>query len=89
MSDDRYDAEFERGLQLLEAGKFEEAIRSFDRRLEFDASAFEALGNRGVAKAKSGDLLGAHADFDAVVGLQPESSGWDRMELQSPIASRS
>ena len=66
--------EFERGVEHLESGDFEAAIRSFGRCLDLDPTSAEAFGNRGIAKARSGDLRGAHSDFDAALRHAPESA---------------
>jgi tetratricopeptide (TPR) repeat protein len=67
------DSLIERGNQLLNAGRFDEAIRDFSQIILEDPDNDLALANRGVTRAWKGDAVGAAADLDAAAKLNPKS----------------
>jgi tetratricopeptide (TPR) repeat protein len=62
-----------RGSALLNAGKYEEALRDYDKAMDLgglnDASLFS---NRSVAHYKMGDYWLAIMDCDKAIGIYPE-----------------
>lgn len=65
-------ATFEQGVELQEAGQWEEAIAVYNAVIAADAEHVGALFNRGVAKLERNDAKGAAADFAAVLALAPD-----------------
>jgi len=59
---------FDRGLADLRAGRYAEAKTAFDKALQASAAA---LANRGVARARLGDLDGAIEDYTRALELVP------------------
>src|SRR5437899_5903267 len=59
---------FDRGLADLRAGRYAEAKAAFDEALQASAAA---LANRGVARARLGDLDGAIDDYTRALDLAP------------------
>src|SRR5438445_5577401 len=59
---------FDRGLANLRAGRYAEAKAAFDEALQASAVA---LANRGVARARLGDLDGAIDDYTRALDLAP------------------
>ena len=59
---------FDRGLANLRAGRYAEAKAAFDEALQASAAA---LANRGVARARLGDLDGAIDDYTRALELAP------------------
>ncbi len=59
---------FDRGLANLRAGRYAEAKAAFDEALQASAAA---LANRGVARARLGDLDGAIDDYTRALDLAP------------------
>src|SRR5438445_11613157 len=59
---------FDRGLADLRAGRYAEAKAAFDAALQASAAA---LANRGVARARLGDLDGAIDDYTRALDLAP------------------
>jgi tetratricopeptide (TPR) repeat protein len=62
---------FNKGVALLEAKKYDEAIAEFDECIRLDPSFAAAFNNRGFAKWKKGDLDGAVADYNEAIHLNP------------------
>src|SRR5207244_12611072 len=63
---------FDRGLADLRAGRYAEAKAAFDEALQTSAAA---LANRGVARARLGDLDGASDDYTRALDLAPGGGG--------------
>jgi len=59
------------GEKMLKAGRYSEAIQSFDRALGVDRGMAKAYLFRGRAKAALGQTEAAVADFTKVIQLQP------------------
>ena len=74
MASERFDEEYERGVEHLESKDFAAAIPCFDRCLDLEPASAQAYESRGFAKAMSGDLTGAHSDFDAALQHAPDSA---------------
>jgi Flp pilus assembly protein TadD len=64
-----------------ERNEFKKAIADFDEALKRKSDFAEAYNNRGIAKVKAGDTLGAYKDFTEAARLKPE----DRM-MQDNLA---
>jgi tetratricopeptide (TPR) repeat protein len=64
-------AAFDRGLAHLRAGRDAQARADFDEALSASAAA---LANRGVARARLGDLDGAIEDYTQALELAPEDA---------------
>jgi len=62
---------YNRGLDLMNAGRLEEALASFTRSIELYPSEAQAHNNRGLAKVKLGDREGARADFTRALEIEP------------------
>ncbi len=62
---------FDRGLAHLRAGRDAQARADFDEALSASAVA---LANRGVARARLGDLDGAIEDYTQALGLAPKDA---------------
>ena len=60
---------FETGLDLLNHGDLQEAIREFGEAISIDPELAEAYGKRAVAHAASGNEAAADADFEKAVEL--------------------
>lgn len=65
---------YERGQTFYEAGDFPNAITSFTRAIEADASFVAAYINRGFAYWQIANLGQAQADFERALTLQPGSA---------------
>ena len=66
-------AHFERGVMLLNSGRYREAISDFNAALEADPRDAWALANRGVTRVWLGDEAGATADLDAAAAIDPRN----------------
>src|SRR5216117_3947371 len=62
---------FDRGLTHLRGGRYAQAQADFDETLGTSAAA---LANRGVARARQGDLDGAIEDYTRALELAPEDA---------------
>jgi tetratricopeptide (TPR) repeat protein len=60
------------GNDYAQAGRYEEAIKEYDRAIEVRPSSGEALYLRGVAKLKLGDTAGGEADIAAAAAIDPK-----------------
>lgn len=60
-----------RGIYLVEQGRYEDAIRSFDAALSRDDQLAEAYTQRGLARWRSGDQAGAITDMKRGAELDP------------------
>src|SRR5262245_28399852 len=60
----------ERGNLWLAKGEWDRAIADYDLAIAFDASAI-AYYNRGVARQRKDDLIGALSDFNKAIELNP------------------
>lgn len=58
-----------RGLASFQAGEYEEALKFFDAAVKRDATFYQALFARGVAKKKTGDESGGDQDIRAARGM--------------------
>lgn len=63
---------YNRGMVFSEKNEFAKAISDFDESLKRKADFAEAFNNRGIAKVKSGDTLGAYQDFSEAARLKPQ-----------------
>ena len=63
---------FNDGVALLEAGRFEEAIATFDLALFLDGTLAVAFHNRALAKQQSGSLTSAIKDHTRSIELDPD-----------------
>lgn len=63
-----YDLAMEKAI----AGKFEEAIKLFDKSIELEPNEYVAWYNRGISKAVLGDYEGALIDYEQTVKLNPD-----------------
>lgn len=52
-----------KGASSADEGKFDEAIKNFDKAIELNPELSSALFNRATIKADLGDLKGAREDF--------------------------
>lgn len=68
----RAEATFQAGMKLMSPGKYEEAIRKFDRAVSTWEGHAGAYLNRGVAKQILGDADGALADFEMASAVNPK-----------------
>lgn len=55
----------------LAEGNYNEAISLYDKVLEIDSKSHNAYTNRAVAKARSGNLIGAVVDCKNALGISP------------------
>ncbi len=62
---------FERGLAHLGAGRDAEAKQAFDEAVRRTPTSPEAYTNRGIARARLGDLDGAIQDYTRALALAP------------------
>jgi Flp pilus assembly protein TadD len=63
----------ELGIALLEKGKVEEAIASFEKAILIEPSDFRVYNNRGMAFDQMGRFDLAMADFDRAIALEPRA----------------
>jgi tetratricopeptide (TPR) repeat protein len=61
----------ERGLELVEEGRWQEAIKEYDEAIELDANMAFAYLNRGQVYNLLGDRQRAIADLDKAIELDP------------------
>ena len=64
--------DFEKGIQLLKSGQFEEALKAFTSVIEKNPNAGEAYNNRGTAYANLGQFQRAIQDYDEAIRLNPQ-----------------
>lgn len=64
-----------RGVELLNDGKWEEAIAELDMAIELDPSSAKAYNNRGYAYRELKQYEQALADFDKALELEPDYAG--------------
>jgi tetratricopeptide (TPR) repeat protein len=62
---------FNRGVAKAELGKYEEAIKDYDRAIEEDPDFAVTYCNRGIAKAELGKYEEAIQDFDIAIEKDP------------------
>ena len=62
---------YNRGLDLMNAGRLPEARASFTRAIELYPSDAQAHNNRGLTMLKLGDVEGARTDFKRALELDP------------------
>jgi tetratricopeptide (TPR) repeat protein len=65
---------YDKGVALLNSGKYSEAIPYFDKALAINASNFYALYSRGDALSKLGKYSEAIPYFDKALALQPTNT---------------
>jgi len=58
------------GAKLMDNGKYEDAIKPFDKAIELNSDYNSAYGNRGICKAKLGRHDEAIQDFDKSIELK-------------------
>ena len=70
----RSDAEkrFNSGTELMDEGRYEEAIAEFDLALFSDGSMAAAFHNRALAEQRTGSLSSAIKDYTRSIELDPE-----------------
>lgn len=64
---------FNRGLALLDLGRFDDAISDFSRANELDPKNQWPLANRGLAHVWKGDADAANADLSAAAAIDPKN----------------
>jgi len=64
-----------RGVELLNGGKWEEAIAELDMAIELNPSSAKAYSNRGYAHRELEQYEQALADFDKAIELEPDYAG--------------
>ncbi len=60
------------GAQLLQTGRFDEALAKFDEAIRLEDDLTEAYNGRGLAYLESGQPLKAIQDFDKAIQLDPK-----------------
>ena len=60
------------GLNSHQQGDYEKAREFYDQALTLDSKNARAYGNRGIVKVALGDYLGAIADYNQVLKLDPQ-----------------
>jgi tetratricopeptide (TPR) repeat protein len=65
------DDAFNRGLQLLEQQRYDEAINAFSMAIEVIPGDYQAYNSRGVARALKGDFDGAIEDYRKALEIRP------------------
>ncbi len=60
-----------RGIELIEEGRYEEAIGELDEAIELDADLAVAYVSRGAAHGELGNLQQAIYDYDRAIDLDP------------------
>ena len=58
------------GAKLMDLGKYEEAIKAFDKAIKLNPVYNSAYANRGISKAKLGRYNDAIVDFDKSIELK-------------------
>ncbi len=64
----------DRGLMLLNSGKFEEGIVDFTSAIELEPKNATALANRGIARVWKGDHAAAEKDLAAAEAIDPDNA---------------
>jgi Tfp pilus assembly protein PilF len=62
---------YNRGMLYSDDQRFDLAIKDFTKALEMKPDFAEGFNNRGIAKVKAGDTLGAYYDFEKAVKYKP------------------
>lgn len=62
---------FLQGFEALNQENYQQAISLLSKSITLNANNANAYGNRGIAKSKIGDHIGAIKDFDQVIKLKP------------------
>jgi tetratricopeptide (TPR) repeat protein len=62
---------FEKGMVLMETGKWEEAIDTYKKSLTLNATTPQPYGNMGICYAKMGKKEAAIEAFDRALGIDP------------------
>ncbi|HJN57701.1 MAG: tetratricopeptide repeat protein [Nitrososphaerales archaeon] len=63
---------FKEGYDLYKLGKFEEAIKCYNKVLDIDPKDIDALNNKGIALGKLGKLDEAIKCYDKASKINPE-----------------
>ena len=66
------DKRYGRGVDLLEEGRFDEAIAEFNQAIVLDASMAAAFHNRALAHERTGKLASAIKDYTRSIELDPD-----------------
>ncbi|GJP49968.1 hypothetical protein CLOM_g9123 [Closterium sp. NIES-68] len=67
------------GINQVNSGKLDDAVKTFDQVLESDSRALGALVGRGTARALQRKLKEAVADFTAAIEIEPRAAeAWKR-----------
>jgi tetratricopeptide (TPR) repeat protein len=63
---------YDQGFEKAMAGKYEEAIKLFDKSIELNQTEYVSWFNRGISKSLLNDYEGALPDFDQTLKLYPD-----------------
>jgi tetratricopeptide (TPR) repeat protein len=73
---------FDRGNSLCEEGRYEDAIKSYDRAVSIKPDYYEAWGNRGITLDNLGRYEDAIKSYDRAISIKPDSyEAWYRRGL--------
>ena len=64
----------DRGNQLLDRGRYDEAIADLDKALALNPRYVNALADRGIAHAHKNEIAAARSDLDAAAAIEPRSA---------------
>lgn len=64
---------YSKGIKLNKEGKYEQALREFNKIIEVEPRNADAYSDRGVSKFHLKDLKGALDDMNLAVNLEPEN----------------
>ncbi len=69
--------EFDKGMQLMHAGKYKDARKSFQKVVQLDPALPEPWLNLGITQGELNDIDGAIEAFKHVVSIEPKNeNGW-------------
>ena len=66
----------DRGIELIEQGRYEEAIGELDEAIELNPALAVAYASRGAAHGQLGNLSHAIFDYDRAIDLDPSSAAY-------------
>ena len=69
---DKHEAWYNRGVALINLGRYEEAIASFDRALQIKPDDHEAWGNKACAYSLQNNIELALENLQKAIQLDPE-----------------
>lgn len=67
---------FLKGTLLVSGGKYEEALKEFDKAIEINPNYAEAYNNKGLALFKLGRFKDAIKEIDKAIKLNPNNSAF-------------